>query len=667
MSKSIQDRLKKLEALYRCLCINTPEQGPVGPPGPQGPQGSAAEACPDHFKLAAVSGTITSNSKNAPDLTRMHSGNDLIGWSYGNYNVTPAIDGFGNLIRVKFSQSFIGIPLPIDLNEGDTVRITGIAYTPGALTGILNPKFYVTVSHFHCEETSFADVNVPFYTVIPVASYDIPSDTQKICFSESINLGSVLPSTDTFFVVGLGVGQDNEVPTEVELRFSYSLDVTQACIGTGGNLLIRNCCDPAYSEIIIDNGTPVGESFVDNEGNCWTVESITLDSVNSIRALGASYPDGIACIADNPCPQNFEIQSCCGDGSQIFSAALIGVNVGDTFVDTNGFCWSAVAETAKPITNVVDVDVVYPETTCESAECVTANDCPDVVNIASCCNEGVLEGHTTLELLQAAIPTITLGSTFVDTFGMCWVVRDAEYTFPNLSFIVPAIDYGLDACETCITANECPRTFYYTIQNCCTEEIEVVVLASVYDIDETLILQLSTGFGCYEILSWSDTGIATATVVNVEATVKNCNECLKAIEGKYGNYCAGKVMCCTPYTNQSKDPQPITGYKCDGTWVSNLQVLSGQTICMAQVVNAPEAITKGGECCSFDVLNPSLTQSMVVYVETCLVVIGEVTIPPNTLLSTVLAGIPEAEGSTCASCIRRMDDTDNDFVYVPCV
>jgi hypothetical protein len=36
MSKSIQDRLKKLEYLYRCLCNNPSGQGPQGPPGDPG-------------------------------------------------------------------------------------------------------------------------------------------------------------------------------------------------------------------------------------------------------------------------------------------------------------------------------------------------------------------------------------------------------------------------------------------------------------------------------------------------------------------------------------------------------------------------------------------------------------------------------------------------------
>ena len=676
MSKSIQDRLKKLEYLYRCLCSNPSGQGPQGPQGiqgeqgpigPQGIPGTGGESCPDHFKLAAMSGQFSSDSPNSPNLKDMFVGSVEYGWSYGKYDQSVGIDGFGNLVSLKLSETFNGIPLSIDLNQGDTIKISGVAYLI-ALTGgePINPKFYVTVSHFNCSEI---DRTIPLYTVIPVSSYSIPSvGPAKVCFSESITLGSVLASNETFFVVGFGVGNDNILePNTITINFSYSLHVTQACIGAGSNLFIRNCCDPAYSEIIIDNGTPVGGSFVDRDGNCWSVEAITLDPINSSRTLSNSYEDCTLCIASNPCPQNFKIQSCCGDLPQTFSAALIGVNVGDTFVDTNGFCWSAIDVSEGPITNVVDVDTVYPETTCESAECVTANDCPTVVNIRSCCDS--LAGSTTLEILQAALPSLVMGSTFVDTFGMCWSIRDSGYAFPDLSFIVPVTEYtdgeSTSACEECVIANECPRNYYYAVQNCCTEEVEIVTLDAVYNIGEVLTLELTTGFGCYEVLSWSDTGTTTVTLVNITGVYENCSVCTEQINETLGSYCPGQVLSCTSYFNNSftNESGVITGYKCDGTWVSDLVLLPGESVCMAQVLLRSEFVIKG-DCCSFDILNPSLTESMVLFYENCQGDSGEVTVPPNTLLSTVLVGLGNTD--PCAIYVQRLSEGDNDFVYTPC-
>lgn len=739
MSKSIQERLKRLETSIRCLCLTPSGQpGPPGPPGEKGDQGdpgtpgqgftyegnwdntttyqpydvvtylgstyitpttntgsipaydnsnsdwylftsigeegpqgiqgiqgvpgTSGESCPDHFKLAAVSGRFIAQSKNSPNISQMFSANSSIGWSYGDYNAQAGKDGFGNLITLKFPDAYYGIPLSVDLNAGDTVKISGIAYLiPPVLAE--NPILYVTVAHYNCSEVS-ASSNTSLYTVIPVASYSIDPKKAKVCFSESIILSEILPSNETFFVVGLSVGNDTLVTLSVETKFSYALDVTQVCIGTGENLFIRNCCDPAYSEIILNNGTPVGGSFVDDEGNCWTVEALTIDPVDSIRTLSNSYEGCISCIASNPCPENFTIQSCCGEGEgETFSAALIGVNVGDTFVDTNGYCWSATATTGGPITNVVDVDTVYPETTCESAECVAANTCPTTAYLSSCCRN--LQGYTTFELLQAAVPTIVVGSVFVDTFGQCWEVRDSNYAFPNLAFIVPVTDYGVAACEPCILVNECPRDFYYTVQNCCTEEIEVIVLDSVYNIGDVLTLLLTTGLGCYEVLSWSATGPATIIVEEVLRTDAECTECKRALIELAGDYCPGQILNCTNYGNpiQSEQAGTITGYTCDGVWVVDFVLEPGDEICMAQVYANSEFIGKEG-CCSFDILNPSLTESMLVIYENCGGDSSEVTIPPNTLLSTVLVGLGNSD--PCVTSVTRLTPGDNDFVYVPC-
>jgi hypothetical protein len=654
---------------------NTGEQGEQGLQGEQGEQGLQGEigppgtggggSCPDHFKLAAVSGAFESDNYNSPNIESMFGGNltSRLGWSYGAYESSFAVDGFGNLIVTKGLIANIGIPLSIDLNIGDTIKISGIAYLDVTNSvELINPKFYITVSRFDCSTISTRDGVISLSTVIPVAPYSFLSNNLKVCFSETTVLASVLPADETFFVVGMTVGtEEGDTIAPIDVRFSYTLDVTQACIGIGENLFIRNCCDPAYSEIIINNGTPVGESFVDSDGNCWSVESTTLDAVTSTRILSNSYEDCILCMANNPCPQNFTIQPCCGEEEEeeVFSAALIGVNVGDTFVDVNGFCWGVTKITGGPITNVVEVDTVYPNTTCLSAECVTANDCPTVVALSSCCNEGELVGFTTLELLQTTLPSLLVDSTFVDTFGMCWTIMTTGtvYAFPDLSFIIPAVDYGTDACTDCLADNECPTTFYYTVQNCCTEEIEVVALQPVYNVGEALSLVLTTGLGCYEILSWSDTGVATITASDIGGVHKDCTDCTEFINGIFGRYCPGKELCCDTYINNLISDQTITGYKCDGTWVQDFVLTSGTSICMAQVLSKGEGIDKAG-CCEFDILNPSLTETIEIYVVTCSEDIGAVNLPPNTLLSSVI--------DSCVTCIRKVSGAI-DFVYVPCV
>jgi hypothetical protein len=78
---------------------------------------------------------------------------------------------------------------------------------------------------------------------------------------------------------------------------------------------------------------------------------------------------------------------------------------------------------------------------------------------------------------------------------------------------------------------------------------------------------------------------------------------------------------------------------------------------MAQVLVKSESVEKV-DCCEFDILNPSLTETMTVVYETCGGDSGQAEIGPNTLLS--------ARIGSCASCVRRISEGDNDFVYVPC-
>jgi hypothetical protein len=639
---------------------------PQGAQGVQGIPGSAAASCPDHFTLAAVSGLFQIRMANSPNLTNMYSGNNTLGWSYGYYDLSTNADGFGNLLFLKDNNVLnTAISLPIDLNVGDTVKISGIVYIPTIETGVLpeplNTNFYVTVSHFNCSDLN--DGAPPLYTVIPVATYpinDIDNKSKSVCFTESITLGTILPSNETFFVVGLHVGCGEALEIYPNAKFSYTLSATQVCIAAGTNLLIRNCCDPAFSEVIINNEVAVGSSFVDNEGNCWTVEAETLNSVTGIRTKVSEYSGCSVCIAANLCPENLIVQSCCEAGAQFFSGALAGLDVGDTFVDTNGYCWSIIDTTGAPITNNVTVGTAYPATDCDSSVCTDANTCPTPVRLFSCCDLGY--GSTSLEILQAAVPTLAVDDYFVDTFGFCWQIAEGSPAFPNLSFITPATEElrcGEDL--GCTELNTCPVELKYTVQNCCTEEIEVLILNSTYNINSILTLELATGYGCYKILSWSDTGIVTATVVSVDGVYSDCIECTTNLPNFY---CASQSQCCWEYENDNQlSVATITGYRCDGSWIVDFVLPFNATICMAQVIRSTFGIDVKG-CCTFDVLNPSESVSISVGVSTCNLELGEITIPPGVLLSTVLGNLGYED--TCARCVEKLEDDDNDFLYVEC-
>jgi hypothetical protein len=572
-----------------------------------------------------MSGQFSSEEDNA-NIKRMWTGNDPFGWSYGDYN--GGAETLPNGTMVVLSNKFYnsGIPLPTDLVNGDTVKICGFVRAKQKADRP-NHTFYVTVSSFNCEQLyKGQSSSITPSTVIPVADY--PFD-RTICFSESVILSGILPGCTTYLLVGMNTAWDSPIAS-YDYQFSYTLDATKAC--GAGNLFIRNCCDPEYYEIIANNNVAVGSSFSDVDGNCWSVEYVTTLNITGIRSLSTTYTGCTACIANNTCPENFVVKSCCSLDEQTFTAALVGVTVGGTFVDTFGFCWDVVGTTPLPITNVVFVGTVYSVESCEY--CESENNCPVVLEIKSCCRPGIV-GWTTEGILGQ---TLAVGDSFVDTFGVCWSViargTDLIISFPTLNFLDWSATYSPDSlCEDCIIANACPATLYYTVQNCCTEEVEIVELDWGPSVGESYGLLHSTGIGCYEVLSWSDTGTPTLTSASREGGYRECRECL---ENFMNGYCPGLTQCCYEY--QQRDTPNITGYLCDGTFVSETSI--GNGICMSYVIR-PDAYSNVGPCC-FTIYNPSTTVTINIDVTDC---------NGNRSITTLL---PETE-SNCLSCVNSSD------------
>ena len=382
------------------------------------------------------------------------------------------------------------------------------------------------------------------------------------------------------------------------------------------------------------------------------MQSLTTANVTGIRTKVTGYTSCVTCLSANPCPENLIVDSCCEIGQQFFSGALPGVNVGDTFVDTNGYCWSVTGTTPAPITNVVAVGTSYPATDCLDEICISANACPTPVLLRSCCKLG--EGSTTLELLQASLATLDIGDTFVDTFGFCWQIFPSAPAFPTLSFITPDTEYGVVGCGDgggCLESNPCPGDLYYTVQNCCTEEVEVVFFSSNYEVGRVLTLIHTTGAGCYRVISWSDTGTATLTIVDIPAVSKNCKECIKSIK-----YCQGVSQCCNEYQNINEYNATITGYQCDGTWLLEYAMVPGEVLCMAFVYRAEGGVNIKG-CCEWNVYNPSTTTDLVLDASQCDdLSTTTYLIPP---LSNVLY-----EYGNCIQCVT--DKTEGPWEYAPC-
>jgi len=311
---------------------------------------------------------------------------------------------------------------------------------------------------------------------------------------------------------------------------STRIEIKEEC-APSINLLIQNCCDPLIQEIIsfATPGLPPIGSFVDDEGNCWSLLGTTTDPINSIRIVSDTYGSCVICLANNPCPINLVVDSCCANFETIFSGSLPGVGVGDTFLDTFGFCWNVSDTTPAPINGIISVASSYPAEDCTT--CLGDNICPDIYSIRSCCknicdNLLSLYLYTTLEQLGGGTP----GETFVDQFGFCWgigLVPEINFTLLTGSFIQydsPYVD-----CEVCLDNNNaCTTNVSYTIQNCLTLETEVVQYQFGLQVDYSFLISFTTDFTprCYKIISWDLTSLPTKIIDAFEDCFIDCNNCL---------------------------------------------------------------------------------------------------------------------------------------------
>ena len=313
---------------------------------------------------------------------------------------------------------------------------------------------------------------------------------------------------------------------------STRIEIKTKC-ATPINLIIQNCCEPLIEEIIsFDTGglPPIG-AFSDTEGNCWTLVDTTDDPITSIREISGSYGSCVTCLNDNPCPENYVVESCCAIFTTIFSSTLPGVGVGDTFVDTFGFCWTITGTTAAPINGVVSVDPFFLAGSCSS--CILSKPCPDIYSITPCCKglcretENVL--YTTLQQLGGGLP----GETFVDQFGFCWTISTvpADFTLLTGSFI-QHVTTLTGTCEDNISLciDNCVDLVYYTIQNCSTNNVEIVQAQFGFPVGSAISVNFTTNLTpeCYEIISWDLTSLPTLIIDKLFGCFSECKSCSRA-------------------------------------------------------------------------------------------------------------------------------------------
>lgn len=438
---------------------------------------------------------------------------------------------------VKIPDKAVGIPLPINLVADDIVTLSGTAYFNNfnEYTNLgWEVYFSLGVYYFDCKNNV---PETPAFTFIPVATYPITVQTRgSICFEEMVTLNSNFDIHETRFLVGFSVyiicpeGEICDLPSPEQpdlATVSYTFDIERPCavITSESNFIIRNCCEPIITELVNIPGLQVGSFHVDDEGNCWEVVSSSTDVTNFTRNFVDVYDSCVECQTANPCPQNLAIASCCVQGVEFVTGSLPGLNVGDTFVDNNGLCWTVQFETGAPISEEsITVDTIIPG---DCADCTTANPCPDFWKIESCC--GKLE-----EVIATTIPLST-GDSFLDTNGICWSVRGEVFSLPtNYDIVVDSV-YTLseDNCLNCTTDNPCPTEYFLTIRNCCdNDRVEVAQVPAAYmSFSEGLIFSDAWGI-CWEVMSYDTTGVETYPIWNwpfggVPNNFQNCQDCIK--------------------------------------------------------------------------------------------------------------------------------------------
>jgi len=501
----------------------------------------------DHTKVATLASSF--NTSVAPDNDDTWA---FIGGTYSwmsnptNY-VTQALDG--NILNVPTTLPAMAIILPVDVDVNDVITLQGTAY--GVAAGGAKCKFLIGVSYVSCQDfTNAVDDKVNVFTLIPAQLFPRIAETKfNVCFSlETTDV--TLPAGTLLFV---GVNCPTFYNPPADCNFSYTLDITKSCapIPVITNVRIQNCCEQAVFEVISlgTQNLPASGTFSDTEGNCWTIIETTSDPVDTVRFVADPYQDCDACLIANPCPSNLTVVSCCSGQPESFTGSLPGINVGDTFIDTYGFCWNVTEETSGPITGLVIVDSI----TTDCPTCIAApGACPDIYQIMSCCqataslasldsNDGPMvagagakKGNslfTTLDLIgSGAAP----GDTFMDQYGYCWtILLDPAPAFfeatVNAAFIQAVINYGSNACQTCLTnSNNCNVPVIYKVQNCCSGVIEYVEAPFGFSVDDAMSISTTVTPSiseCYKIIEWDNTTTPTITIDSFNGLAPSCFSC----------------------------------------------------------------------------------------------------------------------------------------------
>jgi hypothetical protein len=274
------------------------------------------------------------------------------------------------------------------------------------------------------------------------------------------------------------------------------------------NLIINSCCVEG-KEFVTGSlpGLDVEDTFVDNHGLCWVVSDTTGGPISEESIIvDTIIPGGCEdCTLANPCPSFWAVKSCCTGVKEVIATTVV-LNPGDSFVDTNGLCWSVDESVQQLPTNYgIVVDTIYtgavePETNCDL--CTAANSCPTeyFLTIRMCCDNDRVEVTSIL----SSYMSFSEGSIFKDKYNVCWEVMSYSTTgvdtYP-LNFFVGSVNV-YPTCKECVGDRKC--NLLYQVRDCVEEVIYtayasgILTIGSIYKGENFMASETA----CYEVLGY---------------------------------------------------------------------------------------------------------------------------------------------------------------------
>jgi hypothetical protein len=310
------------------------------------------------------------------------------------------------------------------------------------------------------------------------------------------------------------------------------------------NLVISSCCVEG-KEFVSGSlpGLNVGDTFVDNYGLCWNVDSETSAPLSEESiTIDHIIPTGncITCLEESPCPNFFDVTSCCARiKGTIAIPAIISISKGDAFVDTNGICWG-IDDIVVQLPTIYGIEVatiytgaVEPDTNC--GLCVTANPCPEeyFITIRSCCDKQRVE----VASVPADSMIFTEGLIFQDFWGICWEVMSFSTTGVETYAIWPwdlvekPTFNTFKNCEQCAKSGKVERCItMYELKQCGTDVTKVFYVAG--DLTIGAFYQLHSDGNpsiCYEVIGYGYPVFGTGYIYLYEGDgvlYTNCDDCI---------------------------------------------------------------------------------------------------------------------------------------------